>query len=116
MRLVSVLADVLSKEYDGQKPRMMFVDGTAIGGPIVDRLRQLGHRNVVEMQFGGKSPDVHYANNRAWMWAQMKDWLQRGSIDADARLETDLTGPGYHHDKQDRVVLESKEDMKKRGR
>ena len=27
----------------------------------------------------------------------------------------DLTGPGYRHDKRDRLVLESKEDMKKRG-
>jgi hypothetical protein len=27
----------------------------------------------------------------------------------------DLTGPGYFHDKQDRLLLESKESMKKRG-
>ena len=25
------------------------------------------------------------------------------------------TGPGYHHDKSDRLVLESKEDMERRG-
>jgi hypothetical protein len=27
----------------------------------------------------------------------------------------DLTGPGYTHDKRDRLQLESKESMKKRG-
>ena len=114
MRVVSVLAQVLSTEYGGRKPTMTFVD-SGMGGPVVDRLHQLGFRNVVEVQFGAKPPDFHYANHRAWMWSQMKDWLTHGAIDPDPRLETDLTGPGYHHDKQDRVVLESKEDMKKRG-
>ena len=115
MRLITVCADLLGREYDGQKIHTLFVDGTAIGGPICDRLRQMGHRNVVEVQFGARSPDEKYANMRAWMWAKLRDWLQYGAIDKDPRLELDLTSPGYHHDRHDRLVLESKEDMKKRG-
>lgn len=116
MRLVNLVAQVLDGEKSGGlKPSMVFVDGTGIGGPIVDRLKQLGHRNVVEIQFGWKAPDTKHANMRAWMWAQAKEWLLRGAIDKDDRLEIDLTGPGYHIDRQDRVVLEAKEDMKKRG-
>jgi hypothetical protein len=42
------------------------------------------------------------------MWGRMKDWLQRGSIPKNTQLEQDLVGPGYKHDKQDRLVLESK--------
>jgi hypothetical protein len=76
---------------------------------------QLGYCQVVEVQFGGKPPDVHFANMRAWMWSKMRDFLTRGSIDKSQDLETDLTGPGYHHDKHDRMVLESKEEMLKRG-
>jgi hypothetical protein len=114
-RLVSVLANVMDTEYGGVKPAVAFVDGTGIGGPIIDRMQQLGHRNVVEVQFGWKAPDPHYANMRSWMWWRMKEWLARGAIDSEERLEVDLTGPGYRHDKQDRVVLESKEEMKKRG-
>ncbi len=49
------------------------------------------------------------------MWGQMRDWLVHGGIDDDPRLEQDITGPGYEHDKQDRIVLEAKEKMKKRG-
>ena len=49
------------------------------------------------------------------MWAQMRDWLKRGAIDKSPELEIDLVGPGYTHDKKDRVLLESKEQMKKRG-
>lgn len=111
MRLVTKAADVFA-----QYPvAMMFIDATGIGGPIADRLRQMGHRNVMDVQFGGESPDPKLANMRSYMWSRLRDWLQKGAIDATPRLETDLTGPGYKHDKQDRVLLESKEDMKKRG-
>lgn len=115
MRLVSLATDILAKDYSGQKVRTLFVDATGIGGPIVDRLRQMGHHNVIEVQFGGESPDPKFANMRAYMWGKMRDWLHKGSIDASPRLEMDLTGPGYSHDKRDRIVLESKEKMKDRG-
>jgi hypothetical protein len=115
MRLVTLAGDILGRTFDGRSVDMLFVDGTGIGGPIVDRLKQLGHRNVVEVQFGAQSPDPKLANMRAFIWSKLRDWLPRGAIDADPRLEMDLTGPGYFHDKQDRLVLESKEQMKKRG-
>jgi hypothetical protein len=110
-RMVTLLGSVIERH----KPDMVFVDGTGIGGPIVDRMKQLGHKNVIEIQFGWKPPDAHYLNMRAYMWWRMKEWLLTGAIDASDRLEIDLTGPSYHHDKQDRVVLEAKEEMKRRG-
>ena len=118
MKLVTLASDVLARTYDGRRVTMLFVDATggSIGGPIADRLRQLGHQNVVDVQFGGESPDPRYANMRAYMWGRMRDSLKAGlAIDSTAMLETDLTAPGYQHDKQDRLVLESKEQMKKRG-
>jgi hypothetical protein len=114
MRVVSVAAEILSKPYQGRPIAQMFVDGTGIGGPIVDRLRQMGHVNVTEVQFAGKCPDPKVANMRAYMWTRLKEWLPHGAIRNDPVLETDLIGPGYHHDAQDRLVLESKEQMKKR--
>lgn len=110
MRLVSVAADLLSR----YPIHTMFVDGTGIGGPICDRLVQLGHRNVVEVQFGAQAPDQKFANMRSYMWGQLRAWLSKGAIDTLPALEIDLTGPGYFHDKQDRLLLESKEQMKKR--
>lgn len=115
MRLVTLAADILGRDFGGRRVSMLFVDGTGIGGPIVDRLQQLGHRNVVDVQFGGAAPDAKFANMRAWMWGKLREWLRTGAIDALPALETDLTAPGYHHDKQDRIVLESKESIKKRG-
>jgi hypothetical protein len=117
MKLATVAANVLGSLYGGQRVHTMFVDATggSIGGPVADRLRQLGHSNVIDVQFGGESPDTTYANMRSYMWGRMRDWLKRGAIDQTPHLEIDLTAPGYKHDKRDRVLLESKEDMKKRG-
>jgi len=115
MRLVTTASDILGRTFNGRKVAMLFVDGTGIGGPIVDRLKQLGHRNVMEVQFGAEAPDPKFANMRSYMWGKVRDWLPRGAIDTDSRLEQDLCGPGYHHDKSDRLVLESKESMKARG-
>ena len=50
------------------------------------------------------------------MWNRTKEWLSTGAIDPkDSKLEIDLTAPGYHINKQDKLVIESKEDMQKRG-
>jgi hypothetical protein len=119
-KLIAVACEVLEKAYDGRKVAMLFIDGTGIGGPIYDRLVQLGYgARVMEVQFGSEAPEVtnsqKFANMRAWIWGKTRDWLKRGAIDPDPRLEQDLTAPGYTHDKSDRIVLESKEHMKARG-
>ena len=59
--------------------------------------------------------DPKYANQRAFMWGRMKEWLLNGAIDKDTALETDLSAPGYILDSRVRVQLEAKKDMRKRG-
>lgn len=119
-RLIAMACDVLERTYDGRKVAMLFVDGTGIGGPIVDRLVALGHGSrVTEVQFGATAPEAtqtqKFANMRAFMWGKCRDWLQRGALPADPQLAEELTAPGYSHDKSDRIVLESKEHLKARG-
>lgn len=110
------LADVLSHEHLGRKVDMMFVD-SAFGAPYVERLLAMGYKNVQEVRFGSESLDRHQANRRAFMWDKLKEWLgASGCIErTDERLEIDLTGPGYHLNRKDQLVIESKEDMQKRG-
>lgn len=106
----------IAHEIEQRKPDAVFLDATggSVGGPIGDRLRQLGFK-VIDVQFGGQPPDARCANMRAYMWQRLKDWLPSGAIDKSIGLEMDLCGPGYHADRQDRLVLESKESMKDRG-
>lgn len=110
------VAGVLQRYIREWKPDMVFVDEGG-GQGVIDRLRQLGHTQVIGIQFGSKAPDkTHYANMRAYMWGRMKDWLKAGgTIPIDRDLAADLVGPEYGFNSRDQVLLEKKEDMKKRG-
>jgi len=113
--LTTRLAEVLSATHSGQKVAMLFLDSAGIAGPIGNRLRAMGFRNVQDVNFGADSPDPQCRFMRDYMWQQMKQWLIAGAIDKDSQLETDLTGPGILPDNQQRVWLESKKSMKARG-
>lgn len=112
--LTNRLADVLTSTYDGRRVSMLFLDSAGIAGPIAQRLRELGHRNVTEVNFGADSPDEKCRYYRDHMWNQMKFWLAGAAIDKAPRLEQDLQMPGLRPDKKQRIWLESKEDIKKR--
>ncbi len=97
-----------------------FVDGGGIGGAVIDRLRQLGH-DVIEVNFGGKPDDPRkYKDKAAEMWDRCKAWLPLGYLpEAETEfgetLATDLTGREYGYNDASQIVMERKEDMKKRG-
>lgn len=97
------------------RPDAIFADGVGVGGGVVDRLKQQG-RDVIEVNAGATAYDHRtYFNKRAEMWGKMRDWLKGGDIPNDPQLETDLTGVQYGFDPKNRIQLEKKEDMKKRG-
>lgn len=100
---------------DQYKAKAIFVDA-GYGQGVIDRLRALGRR-CVEVNFGCRAADdKQYANKRAEMWGQMKEWLKSGgAIPDDQELKDDLIGPEYGFDSKDRILLEKKEDMKRRG-
>ena len=114
--LTNRLADILTKTFNGRKVAMLFVDSAGIAGSICSRLRAMGFQNVREVNFGADSPDPHFAYYRDYMWGMMKQGLIDGlAIDDDRELKLDLAGPLLVPDLKQRVKLESKEFMKKRG-
>ncbi len=113
--LTGKLADVLSSVYNGRKLAMLFLDSAGIAAPVESRLRLLGHQNIVTVNFGAHSPDSKAAYMRDYMWQRMKEWLRDGAIDNDSGLAADLAGPCLVSDKQQRIKLEDKDLMKKRG-
>lgn len=111
MRVVSMLTTIL----DRHKPDVTFIDETGLGGPICDRMVQLGY-HCIGVNFGGKADDEkHYANKTAEMGARCREWLMKGgTIQDDPQLERELTCRDFWHDDKDRLVLERKKDLKKR--
>jgi hypothetical protein len=113
--VVGILSNVLGDQRPGRKVAAMFID-IAFGAAIYERLRALGFSNVFEVDFGlTHTPDRAKANMRAYMWDRMKDWLLKGAIEADEKLMLDLSSPGYGINRSNKLVLESKAEMRKRG-
>jgi hypothetical protein len=85
------------------------------GTGVIDRLKEMRFK-VYEVQFGSSAEGNQWANKRIEMWARMRDWLSSGCIEDDNYLISDLAGPEYKFKGHgDQMILESKEEMKKRG-
>ena len=119
------LAARIADESTRHRVDAIFIAGGGVGGGVVDRCRQIG-LNVTDVQFGAKSDrapigqdrPIGYANKRAEIWGNTREWLRGGAIDNDPELIADLTGVEYGYvlrDGRDAIQLERKEDMKRRG-
>lgn len=106
------LASRISDMWEDWQPHAVFIDAGA-GAGVIDRLRQLG-RDPIEVAFGGKAMSAKFANRRSEMWATMAEWVRSGAIPNNPDLKQELATPVYWYDAQDRMVLEPKEDIKKR--
>lgn len=116
------LAGRVAECYHQYSADAIFVDGGGVGGGVVDCLRNL-HIPCFDIQFGAK-PDGYsangdighrYANKRAEMWGAMRSWLATGAIPAIPDLKAQLVGPTYTLNLQGQILLEKKEDMRRRG-
>ncbi|MFZ5784097.1 MAG: terminase [Pseudomonadota bacterium] len=100
-------------------PDAVFLDGTGIGWGVHDRLLQLGCPNLVGVDFGGKADrdgaTARYANKRAEMWGFLRDWCAVGCLPDDRDLVADLTAVEYGYDAANALLLERKQDMRRRG-
>jgi len=108
-----VVVSLVTKILQDHQPDQVNVDEGSMGGPIVDRLNQLGW-NVMGVSFGSRATDdKHYSNKVAEMWDRMRVWIVNGgALPNNPRLLTELTCREFSHDNKDRLVLESKKAMK----
>jgi hypothetical protein len=118
------------KVLQEDKPAKMFLDVGGVGAGVSDRLQEMGLGGKIEAVNFGSSPidpaplddnGKPYggpANRRAEMWLNMKKWLESAegvTIPDRDELQADLTGPSYKYDSNTRLLLEKKEDMRRRG-
>lgn len=104
------------------RPVSIYVDSISLGAGVADRLLELDlpvvHVNVAE----GAALSDRYKNLRAEIWYELREWLESNEVGINPRGEAldkfieELVSveqkPPQSHGK---VVLESKEDMKRRG-
>lgn len=115
---------------DAERPARMFIDVGGLGAGVYDRLVEMGYGNIVRAVNFGSAPlepprfddegreIPGPANRRAEMWMASRDWLDDiggADIPDDDSLQADACGPGYKYDSYGRLLLEKKEDMRRRG-
>jgi hypothetical protein len=113
-------AGQIAISIDRFKPHAVFVEVNGLGAGIVDRLVQLRYAvTAVDMgatALGFSHIEWKLKNRREECWWQYADWTKRGCMPAsDSQLVADSVGPTYKFTADNRIELESKKDMKKRG-
>jgi hypothetical protein len=115
MEVVGIVHKIILDE----SPRKVFIDIGGLGAGIYDRLVELGFKDVVVAVNGGSTPldQDRYLNKRAEMWGLLREWLltEPVSIPDSDELHSDLCAIKYKFDSNTRLVMEKKEEMKKRG-
>ncbi len=115
MEVVGIVNTIIENE----KPFKVFVDVGGLGAGVVDRLKELGHKDIIVAVNAGSSPldSRKFYNKRAEMWGMYKEWLsdQPCQIPDDDALHADSCGIRYKVDSNSRLVMEQKVEMKKRG-
>lgn len=116
LNTMEVAREVMQAMKDHSGAAAVFVDGIGVGAGVVDRLQMLGVP-VIEVNGGENAfDDVTYYNKTAEMWDRMRTWLRGGDLPSkDNETRNALIGREYYFDDKERVRLERKSDMKKRG-
>ncbi len=125
MEVAGICAKIIGKLRARDLPfRQMFIDVGGLGAGVYDRLREMGYGDAVTpVNFGQKPIDPRkYANKRAEMWTELRDWLgdpAGADVPDDDDLHTQLCspiwGPGAtRHNSNDQIILEPKEHIEAR--
>ena len=110
-------AEQVLNYYNTQKKQFscLAIDGIGVGAGVVDQLKRFS-LPIMDVNVGTKSTDIKtYANLRAQLWGEMKDWLQIADIPNDSELRDQLISINYAFNSKMQILLESKKDMKRRG-
>jgi len=110
------------------RPVRVCIDETGVGAGVVDQCKRFARAGVqyVGVNFGAAAHDSgRFANLRAEMYWGLRELLRANNNDPDLavtatgpeveRLGAQLSSVRYVYNAREKVQVESKEDMRKRG-
>lgn len=96
------------------------IDEIGIGKGVVDRAKELGRSEVEGINVGRQPDDTEsFANRKAEGWWGVRERFQEGSIDIDPDdedLAAQLCDMRYKRTSAGKIQVESKDEMKRRGK
>lgn len=124
-------ANRMKQIIDADKPGKVFIDVGGVGAGVYDILVSWGEKYeklidavnfgdpaqepVITLESGEEKPGPK--NRRAEMWYRSREWLKQpggADIPDEGVLQSDACAPGYRYDASQNILLESKEQMRKR--
>jgi hypothetical protein len=101
------------------------IDSTGLGAGTFDILDDKEDLNVIDINFSESAYEIEkYANIRAELWFSLKEQAEKGIISFNKvqdqylknKLRTEFITPYYRFNPKGKIIIESKEDTKKRAR
>ena len=102
--------------YEREKALCVKVDVIGVGGGVCDRLRELRGINVIDCDNAGKSHNNNFFNARAENYWELRRLFKEGliSIEDNKFLREELTSIKYKYHSSGKIMIESKEEIRKR--
>jgi hypothetical protein len=126
MEIAGWVSEIIRKDA----PVRVNIDVGGLGVGVADRLYELGYDSYLigAVNFGGKpltpppldetgKPGGGPANRRAELWINLRTALEGGRFklpDSDG-LQSDICSCGYKYTSDGKLLLESKQEMRRRG-
>ena len=104
-------------EAKNDNPSEICVDTIGLGSGVADRLREMGYnvRDVNVSESSAMNPNANKLRDELWM--SVKDWLETKTVKLpkDDALRHELVAPRYTFTSSGKIVVESKDSLRKRG-
>jgi phage terminase large subunit len=108
---------VIVNEAKLDRPDEICVDTIGLGSGVADRLREQGYdvRDVNVSESSAMNPNA--SRLRDELWISVKDWLTTRAVKLpkDDLLRMELVAPRYNFTSSGKLVVESKDSLRKRG-
>jgi phage terminase large subunit len=89
------------------------VDGSGVGGGVVDILRAASDLEVVDANASSSSGTDEHSRLRDRLWFGLRDWLKAGGkVPHERKLKQELAAPIYGFDTKGRIKVENKDDIR----
>lgn len=111
------VANIATNLIETQHPARIFLDAGGVGGGVYDILKDRGFKDIIRgVNFGAKAiNEDRYANRRAEMWDHVREWLlEEVELPDNDSLKDELCAVCKKYDSLGRLLLEEKEEIKKR--
>jgi phage terminase large subunit len=117
MELVGRVKDIWDVTAPSDRPSTICVDGIGLGAGVADRLREMGLPALSINVGEAASMKDKFRNLKAELWWDVREWLAKRecNLAGDITLRDELIAPKYKYTMNQKIQIESKDDMKKRG-